>query len=99
MVDTSDTINVLGVEFDSKLQWCKQVSNTIKKSYKSLHALKMIRKFFTKKKELNMLVTSNFYSVRHYNSEIWHLPTLKANLKKNLRTKTLYQKLQLLNVF
>ena len=33
-----------------------------------------------------MLVTSNFYSVLYYNSEIWHLPTLKANLKKNLRS-------------
>jgi hypothetical protein len=52
MVNTSDSINVLGVESDSKLQWCKQVSNTIKKSYKSLHALKMVKKLFTKK-ELN----------------------------------------------
>ena len=69
MVNTSDSINALGVESDSKLQWCKQVSNTIKKSYKSLHALKMIRTFFTKK-ELNMLVTSNFYSVL-YNYEYY----------------------------
>ena len=30
MVETSHSINVLGVEFDSKLQWSKQVSNTKK---------------------------------------------------------------------
>jgi hypothetical protein len=82
LVNTSDSINVLGVEFDSRLQWCKQVSNTIKRAYKLMHALKLIKKCFTKK-ELNLLITSNFYSILCYNSEIWHLPMLKANLKQN----------------
>ena len=30
MVESGNSINVLGVEFDSKLQWCRHVSNTIK---------------------------------------------------------------------
>jgi hypothetical protein len=60
LVNTSDSINVLGVEFDSWIQWCKQVSNTIKRAYKSLHALKLIKKFFTKK-ELNMLIIPNLF--------------------------------------
>ena len=85
MVESGNSINVLGVEFDSKLQWCRHVSNTIKKSYKSLHAIRIIRKFFTKR-ELNMLITSNFFSILYYNSEIWHLPTLNVNLKRNIRT-------------
>ena len=39
---------------------------------------------FLQKKELLSLVTSNFYSILYYNSEIWHLPTLKSTLKQNL---------------
>ena len=30
------------------------------------------------------LITSNFYSVLYYNSEIWHLPILKHTLKQKL---------------
>ena len=30
------------------------------------------------------LITSNFYSVLYYNSEIWHLHALKSNLKQKL---------------
>ena len=45
--------------------------------------LSIIRKIFTKKEPLG-LVTSNFYSILYYNSEIWHLPTLKPSLKQKL---------------
>ena len=34
--------------------------------------------------ELLAFVTSNFYSILFYNSEIWHLPSLKNNLKQKL---------------
>ena len=34
--------------------------------------------------ELLGLVTSNFYSILYYNSEIWHLPTLNVALKQKL---------------
>jgi hypothetical protein len=33
------SMNVLGVTFDSKLNWKEQVANTIKKSNKSLYAI------------------------------------------------------------
>ena len=50
----------------------------------ALNAIQIIRNFFTKQ-ELLGLVTSNLYSILYYNSEIWHLPTLKPTLKqKNL---------------
>ena len=32
------------------------------------------------------LITSNFYSSLFYNSEIWHIPTLKATLKQKLHS-------------
>ena len=80
---SNKTINVLGVIFDTKLQWSDHVSHAIKRSMTALNAIRLIRKFFTKK-ELLSLVTSNFYSILYYNSEIWHLPILKSTLKQNL---------------
>ena len=82
---TKQCINVLGVIFDSRLRWSEHVSNALKKSNKSLNALKIIRKFFSTK-ELIALVTSNYFSVLLYNSEIWHSSNLNINLKQNLLT-------------
>ena len=76
-------LDVLGVLFDSKLNWQPQVSNSITKAKKTLHAIKLIRKYFTRK-ELNQLITSNFYSVLYYNCEIWLTPNLNPRSKKQL---------------
>ena len=43
----------------------------------------MIKKFFTHE-EILVLLTSNFYSILFYNSEIWHLPKLKPELNQLL---------------
>ena len=77
------SMNVLGIIFDSKLQWSPQVNHCIKKSLKALHAIKLIKPHFNET-ELKQLITSNFYSILYYNSEIWHLPSLNAFLKKQL---------------
>ena len=82
-ITSSKSINVLGVIFDQKLQWSEHISNCILKSSKALNAIRLIRKFFTTK-ELLQIITSNFYSILYYNSEIWHLPSLNVNLKKKL---------------
>ena len=76
-------INVLGVTFDSKLQWCNHIAITSNRALKALNAVRIIKKFFTKK-ELLQLITSNVLSVLYYNSEIWHIPTLKTELKQKL---------------
>ena len=39
--------------------------------------------YFTNQ-ELVGLVTSNFYLILFYNSEVWHIPSLKSNLKQQL---------------
>ena len=83
VVKSSKSINVLGVIFDQKLQWAEHVAQTILKSNKALNAIRLIRKFFTTK-ELLQIVTSNFYSIFYYNSEIWHLQSLKSTLKQKL---------------
>ena len=76
-------MKVLGIIFDSKLQWHLQVANTINKSKSALHSIKIIRKYFTQTETLKLL-TSNFYSILYYNSEIWNTPALNNKLKQNL---------------
>ena len=74
---------MLGVIFDSKLQWSDHLSHTIKKAMNALNAIPIIKNYF-KRHKLFSLVTSNFYSILYYNSEIWHLPSLKPTPKQKL---------------
>ena len=76
-------MNVLGVTFDSKMNWQIQVSNAIAKAQKALYTLKLIRKFFSHK-EMRTLLDSYFYSVLYYNASIWLTPTVSHDLKHNL---------------
>ena len=83
IITSKTSINVLGVQFDSKLNWNDQVNKTINKAKKTYHAISLIKKYFNHN-ELNGLLTSNYYSVLYYNNEIWHLPTLSPALKQKL---------------
>ena len=76
-------MKVLGVIFDSKMQ-CKCLKSN-KKATSALHAIRLIKHHFTSL-ELRTLITSNFYSILFYNSEVWHLPKLNTVLVKNLLT-------------
>ena len=71
-------MNVLGVSFDCKLNWQIQIEGTISKAKKALNAIKLIRKHFNKQ-ELLKLITSNYYSILYYNSEIWNIPSITQN--------------------
>ena len=82
-VTAKNEMNVLGLTFDSRLSWAPQVSRAIKGSNSSLQAIKMIRKYFSTQ-EITQLLTSNYYSKLYYASEIWQIPRLGANLKKQL---------------
>ena len=86
-VTISREINVLGVVFDAKLQWGPQVKRALTRATKALNAISLIRMHFSQQ-ELLLLVTSNYYSVLYYNSEVWHLPTLNQSLKKALITSS-----------
>ena len=74
-------MTVLGVIFDSKMQWAAHVSKAIKKATSALHAIRLIKHHFTSL-ELRTLITSDFYSILFYNSEVWHLPKLNTVLVK-----------------
>ncbi len=82
-ITSSKTINVLGLMFDSKLNWTNHIYNAVSKSSKSLNTSKIIRKYFTMK-EFLLLLTSNYYSVLYYNSEIWLIHSLSVSNTKLL---------------
>ena len=83
IVKTKPSMNVLGVQFDSKLQWHEHIQNVRRKLKKVLQSLFLIRKYFNKSEFLT-IVTSNYYSILYYNAEIWLLPTLSPNMKAQL---------------
>ena len=66
-VKSKDHMNVVGVLFDTKLTWAKHISTQINKANSALHAIKLIRKYFSQKEIL------------FYNSEVWHIPMLKPD--------------------
>ena len=76
-------MNVLGVTFDSKLNWYSHTCKAIAKARKALYALRLLRNFFTKDK-MRTLLDSYFYSVLYYNSVIWLTPELNSQIKQSL---------------
>ena len=82
-VISKHSINVLGVQFDSKLNWVEHISLALLKTNKSLNAIRLIKRFFTCG-ELLQIVTSNVFSIMYYNAEIWHVPCLNVNVKQKL---------------
>jgi hypothetical protein len=79
-IQSKNTMKVLGVIFDSKLNWQNQIQMSITKARKALQAIKLIKPYFNKK-ELYSLAISNYYSVLYYNSHIWMLPSLSRQSK------------------
>jgi hypothetical protein len=73
-VVTKKEMNILGVQFDTRLSSDLQVSGAIQKANKALNAIKLIRKFFN----TNELLKSNYFSILYYNCEVWLLGSLKA---------------------
>ena len=78
-VKSNKVINVLGVTFDSKLNWSHQFANCTKKAKKSLFALKLLKKFFNPN-EMRTLIDSHFYSVLYYNVTPEIGPVMKQKL-------------------
>ena len=83
LIKSKSTINVLGVTFDSKLQWGTQFAQAITKSKQALHAIRLVSRYM-RKSEVKLLLTSNFYSILYYNCEIWLMQSLSPALKQHL---------------
>ena len=83
VIESKKEMNVLGVTFDSKLNWSSHTCKAIAKAKKVLYALRLLRKFFTKE-QMRTLLDSYFYSVLYYNSVIWLTPELNLQIKQSL---------------
>ena len=86
-VVSSHQIGCLGVIFDNRLSWDRQVDKVIMDSRRSLQAVKMIRRYFSEEETVK-LVTSLVYSRLYYASEAWLLPTLKEKLFSKLHSQS-----------
>jgi hypothetical protein len=82
-IHTKEQMSVLGVIFDSKLEWSLQTENSVRKARSALQGLRIINKYFTTPERL-VLITSFFYSRFYYGSQVWLIPSLKASLKSKL---------------
>ena len=83
LITSKKSMNVLGVTFDSKLNWQIHVANTIGKAKKALFAIRLLKRYFTIE-QTRTLLDSNFYSILYYNAIIWLTPHLSSDLKQNL---------------
>ncbi len=85
MIESKSEMKVLGVVFDDKLSWEAQVTNTVKRSNRVLHGLRLIRKHF-KLKEAKQIVTSFYYSILYYAIQVWYHKHLAFHLKQKVRS-------------
>ncbi len=76
-------VNVLVVLFNSKLQWSADVNKAVFKTDRALNAIMIIRKHFIKE-DLIQLLTSNYFSILWYNSEVWNASNISANSRHDL---------------
>ena len=76
-------MNVLGVTFDSKLNWQHLIQLAFKKSKQALQAIRLISNHLTKR-ELLTIIKSNFYCILYYNAKIWLLHTISPNSKNTI---------------
>ena len=82
-ITVKKNIKILGIIFDSKLNWQEQARSAMKKANKAKQGLSIIRKYFTQK-EMLRLSTAYFYSTLYYGSRVWLISTLHGQIKKQL---------------
>ena len=82
-VKSSPVLKVLGLLFDNRMQWDKQVEKATSETRRSLQGLRLLKRHFNEAERLK-LITSMCYSRLYYGSQVWLLPTLKDSLFKRL---------------
>jgi len=69
-IAASDTIKILGLNFDKNLKWGRHVSNTIKKANSSTYSLRVLNSILTRK-HFKQIIHAFFISKLMYGSQIW----------------------------
>ena len=83
VINSKKSMNVLGVIFDSKLNWSTHIASCISKAKTKLFALRQLKKYFTPE-QMRLLLDSQFYSVLYYNAVIWLTSDITSMLRHNL---------------
>jgi len=82
-IHSTDGMWVLGIDFDSKLNWSNHINKIIRTSAGACQGLRHIRKFFTQD-EMLKIATSTIYTKFYYGAQVWLGPMLIKGLKKRL---------------
>ena len=69
-IKLTNTMKILGLIFDNRLSWEAQVNQAVNKAKRILSGLRAIRGFLTDV-EFKRVLTSHFYPVLLYASEVW----------------------------
>jgi len=85
LIQSSKSMKVLGLIFDSELDWTRQVDSCIAKSTRMLHGQRHIRKALNKK-QTQQFITSFFFSVLLYGCEVWYHRHLFFHLKQRIQS-------------
>ena len=80
-------MKVLGIIFDSRLEWSSQVEKSIGAARQATQALGLVRNYFTHK-EMSKLITALVYSRLYYAAQVWLLPNLKKKLMDKLYSQS-----------
>jgi len=76
-------MKVLGIVFDSWLEWSAQGEKLTATGRQATQALSLVRKYFICK-EMSKLITALVYSRFYYAAQVWLLPNLKKRLMDRL---------------
>ena len=87
VVHSSPVLKVLGLLFDNRLQWDKQVEKATTDARRSLQGVRLIKRHFTEAENLK-LITTMCFSRLYYGSQVWLLPTLKESLYRKLDSQS-----------
>ena len=82
-MDTKTEMKILGLTMDQNLKWSKHVEKVTQIGKRSLHGLRVIRKYFTEN-EFKSILTSSFFNKVSYGSAVWLTSGLDYKSKQKL---------------
>jgi len=86
-IESKAAMKVLGIVFNSWLEWSAQVEKSIGAARQATQALSLVKKYFTDK-EMSKLITALVYSRLYYADPFWLLPNLKKRLLDRLYSQS-----------
>jgi len=83
---STNTMKVLGVQFDSNLTWDSHINKTINRTTQKIKMIRHLRRWISKDEALK-IVTSHYFGQTYYCSPVWMHDTLSYENWKRLRSQ------------